>query len=263
MASRRAPLRAYLVELFAVGNLAFLALDVYLAHLVNDFRHQAEWIPVYFSIIAPVLLLPGLVKRTPLRMPGLLVGGASVLVGVGGMLFHLESSFFGNQTLHNLAYSAPFVAPLSYAGVGLLLLLNRMVSHESEEWELWVIGLGLGGFAGNLVLSLLDHAQNGFFEWSEWIPAFAAAYAIGFLVMAMLSKRREVARFCLWVMGVQVLVALLGFALHLKADLAGAAESIRDRFIFGAPIFAPLLFANLAILCAIGLWHRGVASATP
>jgi len=261
MASRRAPLWAYLVELFAVGNLAFLALDVYLAHLVNDFRHPGEWIPVCFSVIAPVLLLPGLVRRTPLRMPGFLVGGASVLVGVAGMLFHLSSSFFENQTLHHLVYSAPFVAPLSYAGVGLLLLLNRMVSHDSEEWGLWVIVLGLGGFVGNLALSLLDHAQNGFFEWSEWIPVFAAAYAIGFLVVAMLSRRPEVARFCLWVMGVQVSVALLGFVLHLKADLAGTAEPIRDRFIFGAPIFAPLLFADVAVLCAIGLWHRGEAHA--
>ena len=33
------------------------------------------------------------------------------------------------------------------------------------------------------------------------------------------------------------------------------AESIRDNFIYGAPVFAPLLFANLAILALIGLWE--------
>ncbi len=58
-------------------------------------------------------------------------------------------------------------------------------------------------------------------------------------------------------------MALLGFVLHLKADLAGTAESIRNRFIFGAPVFAPLLFADVAILCAIGLWHRGAAPVSP
>ncbi len=31
--------------------------------------------------------------------------------------------------------------------------------------------------------------------------------------------------------------------------------SIRDNFIYGAPVFAPLLFANLAILALIGIWE--------
>ena len=54
-------------------------------------------------------------------------------------------------------------------------------------------------------------------------------------------------------MGLQILVGVLGFVLHATADLHGPANSIRDNFIYGAPVFAPLLFANLAILALIGL----------
>src|SRR5262245_50256515 len=46
-----------LVELFAVGNIAFLAVDIGIAHAINAFGHQAEWVPVAFSLAAtPVLL---------------------------------------------------------------------------------------------------------------------------------------------------------------------------------------------------------------
>jgi len=66
-----------------------------------------------------------------------------------------------------LSNSAPFAAPLAYAGLGLLVLLNRMVPAESPEWGWWIVFLALGGFAGNLALSLTDHAQNGFFNALE------------------------------------------------------------------------------------------------
>ena len=36
-------------ELFATGNLLFLAVDVWIAHSVNRFAEIYEWIPVIFS----------------------------------------------------------------------------------------------------------------------------------------------------------------------------------------------------------------------
>ena len=60
---------------------------------------------------------------------------------------------------------------------------------------------------------------------------------------------------CLALMGVQLVVGVLGFVLHILADLRGVSESLWNNLIFGAPIFAPLLFANLAILASIGLWE--------
>lgn len=52
----RKGLAARLLDIFIIANLAFLALDVFVAHSVNAFDHSAEWIPFYFSLGAPGLL---------------------------------------------------------------------------------------------------------------------------------------------------------------------------------------------------------------
>ena len=44
------------VEAFVTLNLAILAADIYLAHSVNHFQKAAEYIPLYFSIAAPLVL---------------------------------------------------------------------------------------------------------------------------------------------------------------------------------------------------------------
>ena len=256
----RVPLRAWLIEIFAAGNLAFLAIDVYVAHLVNDFAHKAEWIPVVFSCLAPLALFPGIfTKRLSAglaRYLGLFVGGAALLVGLLGFLFHMESTFFRVQSIMNLVYTAPFSAPLAYAGIGLLIILNRIEPHEGRDWGRWVVLLALAGCVGNLALALADHAQNGFFHATEWIPVVSAALAIGFLIPACFEiVPRYFLRLCLGVMGLQIVVAVLGFVLHLLADVEpGGAMSV-DNFVHGAPIFAPLLFADLAVPAVIGIWH--------
>lgn len=256
-------LRRWLVEVFIFVNLAFLAVDVYMAHSVNDFAVEAEWLPVYFSAVAPLFLLPGLVRRRWKegfdRWAGLIVGAASLAVGVGGMILHLKSSFFAHQTLISLVYAAPFVAPLSYAGVGLLLLLNRT---EHEDWGRWILFLALAGWVGNFGLSLLDHAQNGFFYPSEWISVTSAGFAVAFLGTSFFfSEDRPLLQWTMGVMGVQVLVGVVGAGLHLAGSLASSGPSLWYKIIYGAPVFAPLLFANLAALAAIGLWEQLDASA--
>src|SRR3954466_15169584 len=191
-------------ELFALNNVAFLAVDITIAHAINSFAHRAEWVPVAFSVAASAVLvlamllggirptLPGAEAEGRLggrqrlaRRLGMAVGWGSVAVGIAGLLFHLESQFFREATLKNLVYSAPFVAPLSYAGVGLLILLNRMVDSRSEAWARWLVLLSLGGFVGNFVLSLADHAQNGFFRPEEWAGVVSAAAAVGVLTAVL------------------------------------------------------------------------------
>ena len=246
-----------IVELFALTNLAFLALDIYVAHSMNAFRHAAEWIPFAFSLAAPVALVAGLVARRPRvgHLIGLVVGWAAVLVGVAGLVFHLNSRFFEAQTLQSLVYTAPFVAPLAYTGIGLLLILNRTTDWSNEEWARWVLVLALGGFVGNFVLSLADHAQNGFFDWREWLAVIFAAIGIGFLVTATLVQpSRRFIQWCAGVMLAEMVIAIVGFVLHAAANLHGPSASMVDNFVFGAPVFAPLLFANLALLALIGLW---------
>jgi hypothetical protein len=249
------PVRA--VRVFVAANIAFLGLDIYIAHLANEFAHRTEWAPVVFSAVATPLLVPGALgsTRRVVRHVDRFLGVAAIVVGVLGMVFHLQSGFFERETLHDLVYAAPFVAPLSYVGVGLLLLLVHSEDASTPRFGRWVVVLALGGFAGNFALSVLDHAQNGFFHATEWIPVAAAAYAVAFLGAAVARPSSALLRACVVVMVVEVAVGLVGAALHVSANLHDPVmSSFRDRFVFGAPAFAPLLFANLALLAFIGLW---------
>ncbi|MDQ6893090.1 MAG: hypothetical protein M3167_10470 [Acidobacteriota bacterium] len=244
-------------ELFAIGNFAFLAVDIGLAHSVNSFARAAEWIPLVFSLAAAVLLAIGFspAMRARTRGLGLAVGALSVLVGISGLLWHLDSHFFREQTLKNLVYTAPFAAPLAYTGLGLLVLLGRLVDSETEEWAVWVLVLALGGFIGNFALSVADHAQNAFFHPTEWIAAAGAAFGIGFLfAAAFLDRSERFLRLCLFVLAGEAAVGVLGFALHLRGNLSARGGSTAQRFLYGAPIFAPLLFTNIALLAAIGVF---------
>ena len=180
------------VEVFAISNIGFLTFDIFLAHSVNQFRNQAEYIPLVFSATAPLLMIFALAVRY--RWPavwkdlGYFVGWLAVLVGLTGVIFHLESHFFYERTLRSLTYSAPFAAPLAYTGLGFLILMNRMVDPDSREWAHWVLLFALGGFTGNFVFSLADHAANGFFRSVEWIPVVASAIAVGFLIAPLLMR---------------------------------------------------------------------------
>jgi hypothetical protein len=249
------------VEAFVLVNISFLALDIYLAHSVNVFRNPAEYLPLYFSISAPFVLLIGLVadlvrpRGSVWRDLGFLVGWLAIAIGLAGVILHLDSRFFYERTLKSLVYAAPFAAPLAYTGLGLLLLMNRMVDAASREWPLWVLLMALGGFVGNFLFSVTDHAQNGFYHWSEWIPVISSALAVGFLCVPFLTPVTQ--RF-LWVTSglllLQAAVGVLGFVLHMSANLHGPASWLWDNIIFGAPPLAPLLFPNLVLLAFIGIY---------
>jgi hypothetical protein len=260
---------ARFIEWFVVGNLGFLGVDIFIAHQENGFREHAEWAPVAFSAVAPLLLVPGALHRGPkrvIRALDMAVGATAVVIGVLGMVFHLESRFFDELTLRSLVYSAPFIAPLAYVGVGLLLLLMRLEAPDSLVQGQWALFLAFGGFAGNLALSLLDHAENGFFRFVEWVPVAAAAFACSFLGVTLLNPGRLMVRFSLGVCALQAVVGFLGFILHAWANMQRPSQSMLARYVFGAPPFAPLLFTNLAILAALALWmistsqERGVTN---
>src|SRR6516162_205849 len=248
------------VEAFTVVNIAFLTFDIYLAHSANQFRNRAEYIPLLFSATAPLILIVALTQRRQRRIVwkilGHIVGWAAVMVGLTGVILHLESSFFYERTIQSLTYSAPFAAPLAYTGLGLLLIMNRMVDPESIEWARWILLFTVGGFIGNFIFSLADHAGNGFFFAVEWVPVAASAVAIGFLCVPLLT---QVSR---WFIDVSAAVLILeagvglwGFVLHTMGNLRGPSVRAFDNFVYGAPPMAPLLFPNLMVLGIIALWQ--------
>lgn len=255
------------IEVFAVMNIGFLTFDIFLAHSVNEFRNPAEYIPLFFSATTPIVLLIALWQRTKRRtiwkILGHLVGWSAIVVGIAGVMFHLESHFFYERTIRSLTYSAPFAAPLAYAGLGFLLVMNRMVDSESSEWAQWVLLFALGGFVGNFIFSLADHAGNGFFFRVEWVPVVASAIAVGFLAVPLFAR---VSRFFIdisaAILVLEGAVGLWGFVLHASGNLRGPSIHAFDNFIYGAPPMAPLLFPNLMVLGIIGLWQlRNIGAA--
>jgi hypothetical protein len=249
------------LELFVLVNLAFLAPDIYLAHSTNLFRHPLEHLPLAFSLSAPLLLLAGIflwkgqATEALWRGLGYLVGWASVALGILGLIYHLENRFFREQTLDSLVYTAPFVSPLAYTGLGLLLLLNRMVAGDSPEWPQWVLLLALGGFVGYFLSGLADHAQNGFFYPIEWLPVASSALVVGFLSACFFVPVDGVYRgLCSGVLCLQAGIGFLGCYYHIKADLHGPAPDWFNNLVYGAPPLAPLLAPDLALLAFLGLW---------
>jgi len=248
------------IEGFATLNVGFLTFDIYLAHSVNQFRNPAEYIPLFFSATAPVLLIFALAVRNRWvavwKDLGYLVGWVAVLVGLTGVILHLQSHFFYERTLRSLTYSAPFAAPLAYTGLGFLLIMNRMVDPESVEWAQWVLLLTLGGFIGNFVFSLADHAGNGFFNPLEWVPVVASAVAVGFLAVPLIMRiSRPYIDLCAAVLVLEAAVGMWGFVLHAEGNLRGPSVHAFENFIYGAPPMAPLLFPNLMVLGIIALWQ--------
>lgn len=262
-----------LAELFLASNLGFLGVDIGLAHAMNAFANPAEWIPVVFSVVATGVLaaswlvdgglspsMAGGPRHAAARGLGWLVGLGSIAVGTAGLVFHLESQFFRDRTIESLVYAAPFAAPLAYTGLGLLAILNRRMTAETGEWGSWVLMLALGGFLGNFVLCLADHAQNGFFHASEWTGVVAGAVGASVLAAVLaVPWDRGLRRLAGAMLVAQVAVGLAGFALHTSANLGRTMPTWWENVLYGAPAFAPLLFADLAALAALGLL-AGVAT---
>jgi hypothetical protein len=188
---------------------------------------------------------------------GFLVGGTSILLALGGVILHLDSHFFYERTIRSLTYSAPFAAPLAYAGLGFLLIMNRMVDPESFDWPQWVLLLTLGGFVGNFVLTLSDRAENGFFNPLEWMSVWASGIVIGFSPVPIIMKvsRRFIDLLCGAVLLLEAVVGVWGFLLHAEHNLRGPPVHAFDNLIYGAPPLAPLLFPNLMVLGMIAVWR--------
>ena len=130
-----------------------------------------------------------------------------------------------------------------------------MVRVDSAEWAYWVLLMALGGFFGNFVFSLTDHAVNGFFRPIEWLPVASSAFAVSFLLVPLVIKvERRYLMLCAAILILQGVVGILGFGLHLMADLEGPSTRMFENIVHGAPPFAPLLFPNLVLLSLIALW---------
>lgn len=247
------------IEAFVLCNFGGLILDIFLAHSQNHFHERSEYVPLIFSITATgtLAVLIAVRRRFPAvwRDIGHLVGWIAIVIGLAGVILHLDSQFFYVRTIKSLTYAAPFAAPLAYAGLGLLLIANRLVAPESREWADWMLLLALGGFIGNFVFSLTVHAQNGFFNPVEWVPVMTSALAIGCLIVPIVDRVTVgYLQLCAAVLLGQAIVGCAGFAFHAASALRQPGATLFEKLLTGAPPMAPLLFPNLVVLGLIALW---------
>ena len=98
-----------------------------------------------------------------------------------------------------------------------------------EEWAKWVLFFAMGGFAGDFVLSLTDHAINGFFHRSEWIPVVSSALATGSFLVSFWAIPDAATPSSVAILVLQVIVGSAGFLLHVRADFDGPSQRLLEQ----------------------------------
>jgi hypothetical protein len=260
--------RDRLILLFVAVNLVFLTVDVAVAHSVNGFVPRYELVPLLvppWGILTSLALAFRRTERPWLYGLHTLLMALTVATGVLGFAFHLYAVLGPARRLAWwwLAFGAPVLAPLSYAGVGLVGWVAVMSETPDGRLQFgpWLqldlrwsktqvlMGLVALGFLGATLTSYLDHAQYGYTA-PEWIPVFAGLLA--FLYTSAVTLWPDLdpidARGLLATLLGMVIVGLLGLAFHLSRDLADTGQLTLERLRSWAPILAPLLFTDLGLL---------------
>jgi hypothetical protein len=138
------------VLLFLAGGMVTLVFDAFIDHFKWARANEMgvlhgmawnQWIPIFYGLIAAVLLaIPAVIQLPSKRETTLLTvfGLAGMLVGLLGVFFHLKrivGELPDEHTLEALGRALkdepPIFAPASFAGVGLLLLtLKRLTGAD-------------------------------------------------------------------------------------------------------------------------------------
>jgi hypothetical protein len=268
--------RDQFVLLMAAFNMFMLGVETYLAHLISGTIVLREWIPILFGPVAGVLLLgAGVLSlrfREPASLTATLVFTASIVVGLLGAYYHLFYAIIpgappGQQlTLPLLVWAPPILGPLTFALVGvfgisaawreeppdsgtLVLPGNFRVRLPYSKTRAFLFAVSLGSLA-TVISSVLDHARTDFSNPWLWVPTIVGIFAT--VTAAALGAVKQPARGDIWVyiaaMLAMILAGILGLILHVQVDLTAQGKIVIERFIRGAPVLAPMLFAD------IGLW---------
>jgi hypothetical protein len=277
---RRIPLNRDQWMLLLMGvNLLFLGVDTLLAHSTSGTIRTYEWIPIIYSPIAGILVLAaGVValRNRPLASAiGASVFLATILVGLMGTYFHLHRALqpgvMPGEQLSFLVWAPPVMGPLAFCLVGWLgisaiweeapvgsgrlrLLGGRTLRfpYSKTRAYFWLVGIG---FLTCLVSSTIDHAHTGFRD--PWLIIPLSAGVLGTVVPVVIGfierpKRVDYLTYTVTML-VMILVGMVGAGLHVLDDLGGGGAVVVERFLRGAPLLAPMLYANFGMLGLIAL----------
>jgi hypothetical protein len=271
--------RSDLLLILVAANEIGIGLESYLAHLISGGIKPMESIPVVFGPLAGVILLFAIWLRvnrnivTTSTVIILAVAVASIGVGILGSAFHWERDLApadlpGSRLQWNwLIYGPPALAPLAFAGIGVMGIIAALRDTKPETGRLqlpgvltmqtpfkktsqllWLVALGL--LAATLS-AFMDHGRTDFENVFVWIPVVCGIFGTVTTLLMALYEQRSSSDYLIffWVMVLMIAVGILGLGLHINVNLAeGSGDIVTDRFIRGAPPLAPLLFANIGVL---------------
>ncbi len=274
---RRLPLSRdqFMLLLLAVNEI-ILGIDIYLAHNISYTIVPNEWIPIIFGPLAGIgLLIAGWLafrKRELATWVATLIFAASIFIGLLGSYFHLMRALLQDAPLAQMlsldlvVWAPPLFGPITFAGVGVIGMIVAWKEDPADSGTLLLPGGGRLrmpfsksavvfllvslGILGTVLSSVIDHARTGFHNPWLWLPTIVGVFAT--VVAAVLGtveepNRKELSTF-LVAMLLMVAAGLIGSWFHLQTDLTANAQFVQERFLRGAPILAPLNFANMAIL---------------
>ncbi len=273
--------RDQLFLLMAAVNEFFLGVDTLLAHMTSGTIVPREWIPILFGPIASVLLLAaGLIARRRRMTANLLATAvffASMVVGLLGTYFHLVRAILPNApageqvSLSLLVWAPPILGPITFALVGLLglsaawqeepagsgvLVLPgaRRLRMPYSKTRAYFLLMGFGMLI-TVVSSVLDHSRTGFANPWLWLPTVTGVFATAVTFTMGFLERIEPNDTVTYVaaMLLMLVVGATGAGLHALTNLGTRGAIVGEQFLHGAPLLAPLLFANMGMLGLIVL----------
>lgn len=273
--------RDQIMLLMAAINEIFLGVDIYLAHQISGTIVPNEWIPIIFGPIAGlIVLLAGLIAmrhRPTATALATVVFILSIGVGLLGAYFHLIRAILpaapvGERvTVSLLVWAPPILGPLTFSLVGLLgisaawieqptdsgiLLLpgDRRLKLPYSKTRAYLFMVGLGTLA-TVISSVLDHARTDFANPWLWLPTAAGVFGtvVAVALGAVNKPRRSDLITYIIAMLLLIAVGVIGAILHIQENLTAWGTFVGERFIRGAPVLAPLLFANMGTLGLIAL----------
>ena len=283
LAGRRIPItREQLMMVMVAVNLMFLGLDIFLAHGMNGTIRPNEWIPIIFGPAAGVVLLVAgaisLRHRTAAILLAFAVLAVSIVVGLLGAYFHVQRtvppSGLGpvDVTVALFVFGPPVIGPLTFSLVGVLGVIAavyedppdsgwmivpgmvrwRVPFSKRQQYCIWV-GLGI---LATLLSSVLDHGRFNFQNLWVWVPTVIGVFGTVAAVTYGLLKQPGRGDTITYVVAMILLLAagVIGFFLHVQADLATRNVIVPERFMRGAPFLAPLLFGDMAALGLVAIF---------
>jgi hypothetical protein len=269
------------ILLLAAVNQAFLGIDIYLAHLADQKIQPGEWIPVVFGPAAGgLLLLAGILafwRRQPAAILATTVFLASIVVGLLGIYFHLiragaaTGPLTYRLTTRLLVWGPPFLGPLMFVLVALfgisavwredppdsgrLALGKRLrVGLPLRKTDVYFLLIGSAAMVAT-ISAVFDHARTGWENANLWIPTLVGVFTaiICFSIAVVRTPRWSDLVIYVAAMTAMVITGLLGVWFHFSDNITSRGIIVAERFVRGAPIMAPLLYANVGLFGIVAL----------